>query len=177
MYGGACLNAWRQPGASRTRSQSTAPARVDRSAAGAKRGETEQAIDRSRGGRTSKIHTVASTEGRPIAFVLTPGNVADISLVACLLDGIAPSRRLLPTTSMMPTTLSNPWRRKEKRLSPRPTGPVVYPYLLNHRAYRSRNVIERMFGRLKDWQRMVTCYNRLAMNFLSAVALVPTAYF
>jgi hypothetical protein len=32
-----------------------------------------------RGGRTSKIHGLADDDGRPIAFALTPGNVADIT--------------------------------------------------------------------------------------------------
>lgn len=48
---------------------------------------------------------------------------------------------------------------------------------LNRRAYRGRNVIERMFGRMKDWRRIATRYDRLARNFLSAVALVATACF
>ena len=40
------------------------------------------------------------------------------------------------------------------------------PYL-----YRNRNAIERMFGRLKDFRRIATRYDRLARNFLAAVAL------
>ncbi|WP_159993948.1 transposase [Roseomonas sp. 18066] len=38
---------------------------------------------------------VANAEGRPLAFVLTPGTVADISVAASLLNGIAWPRRLL----------------------------------------------------------------------------------
>ena len=49
-----------------------------------------QVIGRSRGGRTSKIHALANAQGKPIAFVLTPGNVADITVAATLLDDIAP---------------------------------------------------------------------------------------
>ena len=41
------------------------------------------------------------------------------------------------------------------------------PYL-----YRQRNAIERMFGRLKDFRRIATRYDRLARNFLAAVCLV-----
>ena len=43
------------------------------------------------------------------------------------------------------------------------------PYL-----YRNRNAIERMFGRLKDFRRIATRYDRLAQNFLSAVCLAAT---
>jgi transposase len=38
------------------------------------------------------------------------------------------------------------------------------PYL-----YRGRNAIERMFGRLKDFRRIATRYDRLARNYLAAV--------
>lgn len=38
------------------------------------------------------------------------------------------------------------------------------PYL-----YRDRNAIERMFCRLKDFRRVATRYDRLAVNFLAAI--------
>ena len=37
--------------------------------------------------------------------------------------------------------------------------------------YRGRNAIERMFGRLKDFRRIATRYDKLAINFLAAVHL------
>jgi transposase len=37
--------------------------------------------------------------------------------------------------------------------------------------YRQRNLIERMFGRLKDFRRIATRYDKLARNFLAAVAI------
>lgn len=40
--------------------------------------------------------------------------------------------------------------------------------------YRNRNAIERMFGRLKDFRRIATRYDRLAQNFLAAVCLAAT---
>ncbi|MBP1886327.1 transposase, partial [Sinorhizobium mexicanum] len=36
-------------------------------------------------------------------------------------------------------------------------------------AYRQRNVIERMFCRLKDWRRIATRYDKLATTFQAAV--------
>jgi len=40
--------------------------------------------------------------------------------------------------------------------------------------YRDRNAIERMFGRLKDFRRIATRYDRLAVNFLAAVCIAAT---
>jgi len=38
-------------------------------------------------------------------------------------------------------------------------------------AYRQRNLIERMFNRLKDFRRIATRYDKLARNFLAGIAL------
>lgn len=38
-------------------------------------------------------------------------------------------------------------------------------------AYRARNMIERAFCSLKDYRRIATRYDKLARNFLSAVAI------
>jgi transposase len=40
--------------------------------------------------------------------------------------------------------------------------------------YRDRNAIERMFCRLKDYTRIATRYDRLAVNYLAAVCLAAT---
>jgi transposase len=38
-------------------------------------------------------------------------------------------------------------------------------------AYRQRNLIERMFARLKDFRRVATRYDKLAANFLASVLI------
>ena len=38
-------------------------------------------------------------------------------------------------------------------------------------AYRQRNLIERMFTRLKDFRRIATRYDKLARNFLAGVLI------
>ena len=50
------------------------------------RGERAQAIGRSRGGRTTKIHALTDGDCRPIAFVLTGGQIADCTAAAQLLE-------------------------------------------------------------------------------------------
>lgn len=42
---------------------------------------------------------------------------------------------------------------------------------LNHDAYRSRNVVERCFGRLKEYRRITTRYYKTARNYLAMVKL------
>ena len=40
--------------------------------------------------------------------------------------------------------------------------------------YKQRNVIERMFCRIKDWRRIATRFDRNIKNFFAAVALAAT---
>ncbi|MGI8568175.1 MAG: transposase [Methylocella sp.] len=42
------------------------------------------------------------------------------------------------------------------------------------KAYRNRNVIERCFGRLKDFRSIATRYDKLAQNFFSALCFAAT---
>ncbi len=43
--------------------------------------------------------------------------------------------------------------------------------------YKQRNRIERMFGRLKDWRRIATRYDRCAHTFMSAICIAATVIF
>jgi transposase len=45
------------------------------------------------------------------------------------------------------------------------------------RRYKRRNRIEIMFGRLKDWRRVATRYDRCPKVFLSAIALAATVIY
>jgi len=45
------------------------------------------------------------------------------------------------------------------------------------RRYKKRNRIEIMFGRLKDWRRVATRYDRCPETYLSAIALAATVLF
>lgn len=140
-----------------------------------KRGEWAQAVGRSRGGRTSKIHCLADDRGRPVAFALTPGNVADINMAVPLLGAVAPPRRLIADKAYDVDGLRR-WlkARRVKAVIPS-TATRTVPYPLDRAAYRRRNRIERLFCRLKNWRRIATRYDRLARNYLAALALVAVA--
>ena len=57
-------------------------------------------------------------------------------------------------------------------IPPRKNRKVQYDY--DKAVYKQRNVIERMFCRLKDWRRIATRFDRNIKNFLAAVALAAT---
>jgi putative transposase len=66
-------------------------------------------------------------------------------------------RRFLIERGTTPVIPNNPTRKR------------VHPF--DAAAYKLRNVIERMFCRLKDWRRIATRYDKLATNFAAAVAI------
>jgi transposase len=51
--------------------------------------------------------------------------------------------------------------------------PIAYDKLL----YKQRHRIENMFGRLKDWRRIATRYDRCAHTFFSAICIAATVSF
>ncbi len=67
------------------------------------------------------------------------------------------------------------WRGYLKSRRIRPVIPNrsnrLKPHPFNRSRYKGRNVIERMFGRLKDFRRVATRCDKNAENFLSALCL------
>jgi transposase len=98
-------------------------------------------------------------------------------------DSIAADTLLdqMPTTSLLHADKgydSDAVRRKVESRGVTPNIPAKInrrwrscfsPYL-----YRDRNAVERMFGRIKDFRRIATRYDRLAQNLLAAVCLAAT---
>lgn len=85
-----------------------------------------------------------------------------------------PTRRLIADKAYDADPLRT-WllkRQIEPVIPRRAARNVVHP--LNRRAYRRRNITERMFGRLKNWKRIAIRYDRLATNYLAAIALIAT---
>jgi transposase len=137
-----------------------------------KRGEPDQAIGRSRGGRTTKIHILIDLAGRPRAFRLTGGNIADITVAAPLLSQIAPSAWLIgdkgydadhlrALVESRGTIAVIPNKSNRKHLFP-----------FDAERYKWRNVIERTNCRIKDFRAIATRYDKLARNFLAGLCLV-----
>ncbi len=139
-----------------------------------KRGDFEQAIGRSRGGRTTKVHAVTDEVGRPLAFTVTPGQVHDLVGAAALLARIPTPKRLIADRAYDARKLRD-WLAEhgcEAVIPPNPTR--KHPHAYDRIAYRNRNVVERMFCRLKDFRRIATRYDKRADTFLSAVFIVAT---
>lgn len=115
--------------------------------------------------------------GRPFAFILTGGNAADSPVAPLLLAGLRDARYLLADKGYDANSLRNHLRQSA-------IVPVIPGRSNRKRAirydkqrYKDRHLIENAFCRLKDFRRVATRYDKLARNFLSAVALATLVAF
>jgi len=106
-----------------------------------------------------------------VALLLTPGNIADISAAPGLLAAMPPAQRLIADKGYDANSLRGTLGAQgtEAVIPSTASRKRAIPY--DAVAYRDRNMIERAFCSLKDYRRIATRYDKLARNFLSAVAI------
>lgn len=125
----------------------------------------------------TKLHAVTDANGRPISFFMTAGQVSDYIGAAALLDELPKAQWLLADRGY-----DADWFRdalQEKGITPCIPGRKSRNKTVKYdkRRYKRRNRIEIMFGRLKDWRRVATRYDRCPKAFFSAIALAATVIF
>jgi transposase len=141
---------------------------------GRKRGEQNQAIGRSRGGRNTKIHAIADAKGRLVSLKLTDGSVHDCPVARPLISSGKVAKRLLGDKAYDSAELRLWLRgRGTKCVIPNRSN-RKQPFSFSKKAYRERHRVENAFCRLKDFRRIATRYDRLARNFLASIYLVAT---
>ena len=103
--------------------------------------------------------------------MITPGNTHDLVGARSLIGMVHHPRRLLADRAYDAKSLRDELaqRRIKAVIPPNPTR--KHPHRYDKQAYKGRNVIERMFCRLKDFRRIATRYDKRADTFLSAVMI------
>jgi transposase len=136
----------------------------------------DEALGRSRGGGTTKIHLRCEGYGKPVTVSVTAGQVHDSQAVSALMSRGAIQRigrgrpRLRPAKVVGDKAYSS--RRLRISLRRRGILPVI-PTKVNERrqrtcdreAYRQRNIVERMINKLKNFRRIATRYEKRAANY------------
>jgi len=117
---------------------------------------------------------VTDARGRPLVMVLTPGNTSDHKAARACLEALPPSTYMIADKGYDSAALRE-WleeRGTEPVIPPRVNRKVQYSY--DKALYRTRNVIERSFGRLKDYRRIATRFDKDVRNFLAALCIAVT---
>jgi transposase len=151
--------------------------RAHQHAAGAKQGNPQtEALGRSQGGFSTKVHLRAEGNGKPMTIVLTPGEQHESTVFEQLMEQGAVKRprrgrpRLRPKRVVGDKGYSSRkirayLRRRgigytiPRKTNERRTGPF------NRAIYRLRNRVERLINRLKQFRRLATRYEKRAENY------------
>jgi transposase len=128
----------------------------------------QQALGRSRGGFSTKLHLAVNGLGLPVELKLTPGQAADITEAESLLhehefqaaigDKGFDSRQLIDFIE----------RRGAQAVIP-PRSNLRDQRDFDRHLYKERNLVERFVNRIKQFRRVATRYEKTARNFLAFV--------
>jgi transposase len=110
-------------------------------------------------------------------MLLTEGQTSDYKGAAMMLDALPRATAMLGNRGY-----DADWFRAA--LTERGIAPCI-PSKRNRKVqiphdrslYRQRHRIENMFGKLKDWRRIHTRYDRCAHTFMSAICIAATVIF
>ena len=121
--------------------------------------------------RNTKLHAVCDSQGRPLDLFVTAGQLSDHIGARALLGGLPKVDWLLGDRGHDADWFRDALKGKGIRacISGRKQRNKAVKY--DKRRYKRRNRIEIMSGRLKDWRRVATRYDRCPKVFLSTIAL------
>ena len=136
-------------------------------------GQEAQALGRSRGGFSTKIHITVDGLGYPLRFRLTGGERHDITQAGALLEGMTFAHviadRSYDADSLVTFILESgalpviPSRARRKQVR-------VYDVWL----YRERHLIECFVNKLKHFRHVFSRFDKLASRFLGFLHFVGT---
>jgi transposase len=105
---------------------------------------------------------------------VSPGNINDMTMAAELIRAAGSFDRLIADRGYDTNAIrSLVAARGAEAVIPATTSrraPIPY----DTQAYRLRNMIERLWCRLKDWRRIATRYDKLAANYLSGALIAAS---
>ena len=125
----------------------------------------------------TKLHAVADMKGRPIRLLMTAGQVSDYTGARALLDSLPEAKWMLGDRGYDADWFREALKDKGMKVCIPGRKSRKNPVKFDKRRYKRRNRIEIMFGRLKDWRRVATRYDRCPIIYLSAIALAATVLF
>lgn len=157
--------------------------RAHRSAAGGSRKEVKTAEDnalgRSRGGYSTKIHLVCDRNGIPLGITATAGEKGEAPEFENVMNSIPLS---IHRKSKRPKAVAGDkaysskairnwiWQRDIKAVIPTRSNEKQIRYF-SKSLYRKRNIIERVIGRLKEFRRIATRYDKTVESYIEMIKI------
>ena len=141
-------------------------------AAGAPQGHLDepenQALGRSKGGFTTKIHVMVDALGNPLDFLITGGQAADVTQSYTLIEGVQATYALMDKAYDADKLIA--------QLKRQGFIPVIPPKSNRKQAreydkhiYIERNLVECSIGKLKQFRRVFSRFEKWAKNYMHFV--------
>ena len=152
--------------------------RAHQHAASGIKGRQDHAIGRSRGGLSTKINALAFNDetGLPVRF---DANRLDKTTTCAQHRSGSPGSNAATSPPLInagydANALLDLIRASGAKAHIPSTSQRLVHRSVDPRIYRQRNLVERFFCKIKHFRRIATRFDKLARNFLAAVALVST---
>ena len=146
----------------------------------------DHALGRSRGGLGSKIHILCDGQGHPLHAIVTAGQVHESTAFDALL--VESDQGLLDAHGdpiPWPVALAGDKGYRadwiDEYLLDLEIRPVIpskanedchaRPVAFDKEAYRNRNIVERLIGWLKECRRVLTGFEKTAVNYLGMIRM------
>jgi transposase len=135
-------------------------------------GKEEQAIGKSRGGNTTKIHMAVDAFGLPIQFEITGGEVHDCKIASEFIEKLPVSDYVIADKGYDSEEVRETVRKKSSiPMIPRKNNSKKGNSDMDWSLYKYRHLVENIFARLKHFRSIATRYDKLKRNYLSMLAM------
>jgi transposase len=145
--------------------------RAHQDSAGGRGGPVANALGRSRGGFSTKLHAVVSLQGQPIELRLTPGQQHEATIAEELLDFVHGDHCLADGGYDADRILDALHERELKAVIP-PSKVRKHKRRIERDLYRLRYKIEVFFHHLKRYRRIATRYDKTAPCYMGFVYVI-----
>ena len=135
----------------------------------------DEAIGRSKGRLSTKIHALVDALGNPLAFLLTPGQAHDLAGADALLPQMAADTLLADKAFDADQRVIERLAAAGKTAVIPPKSNRKNPRTYDRELYKARHLIENFFCKLKQLRAIATRYDKTAHNFLAAIYLAASA--
>ena len=123
---------------------------------------------------TTKIHALVDANGLPIKLKLTEGQAHDGRSADDMLDAMANGQVLLGDRAYDSDRMRDAVRARGAWANVKPMPGRVNVPAFSRFLYQYRNVVERLFNKLKHFRAIATRYEKHDANFLALVKLAAS---
>ncbi|VFM98283.1 MAG: Transposase, partial [Candidatus Kentron sp. G] len=127
-----------------------------------------QALGRSKGGFSTKIHVMVDAKGIPLDFILTGGQAAEITQAYTLIEGVQATYAIMDKAYDCDKLIE---QLKSQGIIPviPPKANRKEPREYDKSIYKNRRLVECFIGKLKQFRRAFSRFEKWAKNYMNFV--------